>query len=70
MNKPYSIRLPDDLKAMLKDEAKNDGRTISAELRYLIKLGVERRDYIQAASITSQQGRDLAEYIANSGARA
>ena len=43
MLKPYQIRLEDELLKDIKEAAKNEERSINAQIRYLIKLGLGKK---------------------------
>jgi len=53
------IRMPTDLTEMVNRAASEDERTFSAEIRYLVKLGLERRN----RDMSSGEAQDLRRFM-------
>jgi len=58
-----AVRIPDDMKSAVIEAARSDDRPFSAEIRYLVKLGLERREREKKVLLDSGQARELSEYI-------
>jgi predicted DNA-binding protein len=56
MKETTGIRWPDELKALIKQAAREDSRTFSDEVRELVKLGLKKRRRPAIASTVRDQG--------------
>jgi len=63
MDQPRGLRITEELKNTITTAAKEDERSYSAEIRYLVKLGLERRNRDKAFAQSGQE-REFADFIA------